>query len=106
MAASSQKSSFVEIGVEQGEKKHKGTPIFMSPESVIDVVYESPVDIWALGCTAVEILTGEAAWNMGYDPDLLDKILVRKEIPLIPGEISEEAKDFLKKCLVRDPSKR
>ncbi|CAI8588880.1 unnamed protein product [Vicia faba] len=67
-----------EIGVEQGEKKHKGTPIFMSPESVMDVVYESPVDIWALGCTVVEILTREAAWNMGYDPNLLDRIVVRK----------------------------
>ncbi|XP_058726888.1 mitogen-activated protein kinase kinase kinase 20-like [Vicia villosa] len=98
-----------EMGVEK-DKKLVGTLPFMSPESLmVDRVYESPIDIWALGCTVLEILTGEPVWNMGYNPDmfkLLDRIIVGKEVPLIPDEISEEAKDFLKKCLVRDPLKR
>ncbi|CAL5187883.1 unnamed protein product [Lathyrus oleraceus] len=99
-----------EMRVEEDKKMRcKGTPMFMSPESVMDGVYDSPVDIWALGCTVVEILTGKPAWNMGYDTNMM-KLLVRigvsEEVPLIPDEISEEAKDFLKKCFVRDPLKR
>ncbi|XP_058760994.1 mitogen-activated protein kinase kinase kinase 20-like [Vicia villosa] len=99
-----------EMGVEEDKKmKCKGTPMFMSPEAVMDNVYESPVDIWALGCTVLEILTGEPAWDISYNTDplkLLVHIGVSKEVPLIPEKISEEAKDFLEKCLVRDPLKR
>ncbi|KAL5099253.1 hypothetical protein RYX36_003580 [Vicia faba] len=55
-----------EKGLEHGDKKLecRGTPIFMAPESVNDSVYESPVDIWALGCTVVEMISGEPAWKM------------------------------------------
>ncbi|CAL5187881.1 unnamed protein product [Lathyrus oleraceus] len=99
-----------EMGVEEVKKiQCRGTPMFMSPESLMDGVYNSPVDIWALGCTVVEILTGEPAWNIDYDADMLTllvRIGVQEEVPLIPEEISEEAKDFLEKCFVRDPLKR
>ncbi|KAG4993413.1 hypothetical protein JHK86_030240 [Glycine max] len=42
----------------------RGTPMYMSPESLTDNVYESPVDIWALGCTIVEMITGEHAGTL------------------------------------------
>ena len=38
--------------------------MYMSPESLTDNVYESPVDIWALGCTIVEMITGEHAGTL------------------------------------------
>ncbi|KAL3592129.1 hypothetical protein D5086_010769 [Populus alba] len=35
----------------------------MAPESVNDNAYESGVDIWALGCAVIEMLTGKPAWS-------------------------------------------
>ncbi|CAI8588879.1 unnamed protein product [Vicia faba] len=100
-----------EKGLEHGDKKLecRGTPIFMAPESVNDSVYESPVDIWALGCTVVEMISGEPAWKMSSKSNmwsLMIRIGIGEELPLIPDELSEEGKDFLRKCFVRDPSKR
>ncbi|XP_012574483.1 mitogen-activated protein kinase kinase kinase 20-like [Cicer arietinum] len=87
----------------------RGTPMFMSPESVNDNVYESPTDIWALGCTVVEMVTGKSAWNVG-DNDNIWSLFVRigigEELPLIPNELSDEGKDFLEKCFVKDHLKR
>ena len=95
----------------EGEKKWecRGTPLFMSPESVNDNEYESPADIWALGCAVVEMVTGKPAWNVGNGSNmwkLLIRIGVGDEIPIIPEELSQQGKDFLRKCFVKDPRKR
>lgn len=85
----------------------RGTPMCMSPESVNDNEYESPADIWALGCTVLEMVTGKPAWKDGSNIfKLLIRIGVGEELPEIPNELSEDGKDFLRKCLVKDPSKR
>ncbi|KAF7809836.1 mitogen-activated protein kinase kinase kinase 17 [Senna tora] len=102
-----------------GEKacEWRGTPLFMSPESVKDNVYESPADIWALGCAVVEMVTGKPAWknnqngsksesNANNMCSLLLRIGLGEELPAIPEELSEEGKDFVRKCLVKDPTKR
>ncbi|RZC20067.1 Mitogen-activated protein kinase kinase kinase 18 [Glycine soja] len=87
----------------------RGTPMYMSPESLTDNVYESPVDIWALGCTIVEMITGEHAWYVGSCENtwtLMNRIGIGEELPKIPQELSQQGKDFLGKCLVKDPNKR
>jgi serine/threonine protein kinase len=87
----------------------RGTPLFMSPESVKDGEYESPADIWALGCAVVEMVTGKPAWNLEKDSNmwsLLLQIGAGEESPLIPQELSKEGKDFVEKCFVKDPRKR
>lgn len=98
----------------RGEKQceWRGTPLFMSPESVKDNVYDSPADIWSLGCAVVEMVTGKPAWNSpkGSESDNIYSLLLRigvgEELPEIPDELSEDGKDFLSKCLVKDPAKR
>lgn len=57
------------------------------------------------------MLTGELPWNCDKNTkkaDLLFKIGFREEVPEIPTDIglSKEARDFLSKCLVRDPKSR
>ncbi|MED6131771.1 hypothetical protein PIB30_012779 [Stylosanthes scabra] len=87
----------------------RGTPMFMPPESVNDGECESPADIWALGCTVVEMVTGKPAWNVAKDSSiwsLLLRIGTGEEVPAIPDGISKEGKDFLDKCFVKDPKKR
>ncbi|KAG2719810.1 hypothetical protein I3760_02G008400 [Carya illinoinensis] len=94
---------------EGNRTEFRGTPLYMSPESVNDSEYESPADIWALGCAVVEMLTGKPAWNCGPEYNickLLIRIGVGDEVPQVPKELSFEGKDFLGKCFVKDPRKR
>ncbi|XP_027347185.1 mitogen-activated protein kinase kinase kinase 17-like [Abrus precatorius] len=102
-----------EAGAKQGKSDERfecrGTPLFMSPESVNDGEYESPADIWALGCVVVEMVTGKPAWKVEKESSmwsLLLRIGVGEEVPGIPEELSQEGKDFLEKCFVKDPRKR
>ncbi|KAI9089267.1 hypothetical protein K1719_029546 [Acacia pycnantha] len=87
----------------------RGTPVCMSPESVNDSEYESPADVWALGCAVVEMLTGKPAWDFKDESNifsLLMRIGLGEELPEIPNDMSEDGKDFLRRCLVKDPRKR
>ncbi|KAK2657485.1 hypothetical protein Ddye_010537 [Dipteronia dyeriana] len=81
----------------------------MSPESVNDNEYESPGDIWALGCAIVEMVTGKPAWNHCQGSNvfaLLIRIGVGDELPSIPEQLSQQGKDFLIKCFIKDPKRR
>ncbi|KAK7368574.1 hypothetical protein VNO80_10601 [Phaseolus coccineus] len=98
-----------EKGEKQGKCECRGTPLFMSPELVNDNEYEPPADIWALGCAVVEMVTGKPAWDVRDGSSiwsLLIRIGVGEELPKIPEDLSEEGKDFLGKCFVKDPTKR
>ncbi|KAG8388213.1 hypothetical protein BUALT_Bualt02G0102300 [Buddleja alternifolia] len=79
----------------------RGTPMYLSPEAVIDNVQEAPCDIWAFGCIVLEMLTGKPPWGEKKSEEILGKIGEGKELPKIPNGISKEAKDFLKGCFVR-----
>ncbi|XP_007029410.2 PREDICTED: mitogen-activated protein kinase kinase kinase NPK1 [Theobroma cacao] len=101
-------------GEEEGEGPHRrieirGTPLSIAPESVMENEYDSPVDIWALGCAIVEMFTGKPAWSFKPGSNvaaLLIKIGVSDELPVVPAELSEDGKDFLSKCFVKDPNNR
>lgn len=111
LAKKSGKTRCREKQSEEGDSRieYRGTPLYMSPESVNDNDYESPADIWALGCAVVEMVTGKPAWNHSKNSNvfsLLVRIGVGDELPIIPTELSEEGKDFLMKCFVKDPKRR
>ncbi|EOA25445.1 hypothetical protein CARUB_v10018782mg [Capsella rubella] len=87
----------------------RGTPLYMAPESVNFNEYGSKADVWALGCAVVEMFSGKTAWSVNDDShfmSLLIRIGVGEELPKIPELLSEEGKDFLSKCFVKDPEKR
>ncbi|KAK1405440.1 Protein kinase domain-containing protein [Heracleum sosnowskyi] len=85
-----------------------GTPMFMAPEVARGEEQGSAADIWALGCTIIEMATGMSPWpNVNSDPlSVLYKIAYSGELPNIPVFLSTEAKDFLSKCLQKDPKSR
>ena len=84
-----------------------GTPAFMAPEVARGEEQGFAADVWALGCTIIEMATGRAPWTDVSDPvSAVYRIGFSGDVPEIPGWVSEEAKDFLGKCLVRDPVKR
>ncbi|KAI3419271.1 Protein kinase domain-containing protein, partial [Psidium guajava] len=64
-------------------------------------------DVWSLGCTVLEIATGRPPWTDVADPiSAIHRIGFSAESPEIPGFLSEQCRDFLSKCLRRDPSER
>ncbi|CAF2150132.1 unnamed protein product [Brassica napus] len=84
-----------------------GTPAFMAPEVARGEEQRFPADVWALGCTVIEMVTGSSPW-----PELNDvvaamyKIGYSGESPEVPEWISEKGKDFLMSCLENDPKQR
>ncbi|KAH7862514.1 hypothetical protein Vadar_005926 [Vaccinium darrowii] len=91
-------------------KKLRGTPMYIAPESVRYGEYQAYSDIWALGCTVLHMVTGQVPWKVDKNDEkaaLLFRIGFREQVPEIPSDgLSKEARDFLKKCLVRDPKSR
>ncbi|CAL9009470.1 unnamed protein product [Prunus brigantina] len=85
----------------------QGTAIYLSPEAVLYGSQEKPSDIWALGCVVLEMLTGRWPWDLEAGATLQDlQLLIASKVPTVPGWLSEDAKDFLRKCFVRNPSER
>ncbi|GMI96956.1 hypothetical protein HRI_003364900 [Hibiscus trionum] len=83
----------------------RGSPLWMAPE-VIRGEYQRPEsDVWSLGCTVIEMITGKPAWeDHGFDS--LRRIANSDELPELPTQLSELGKDFVDKCLRRDPNQR
>nr|GMC67460.1 mitogen-activated protein kinase kinase kinase NPK1-like [Ipomoea batatas] len=84
----------------------RGTPMYMSPEMVNGGEQGPAADIWALGCAVAEMATGAPAWKYSDVAGLLMRIGVGEEIPEIPGKLSVDGQDFLRKCFIKDPRKR
>ncbi|KAH0982521.1 hypothetical protein GBA52_009698 [Prunus armeniaca] len=53
------------------------------------------------------MLTGRWPWDLEAGATLGDlQLLIASKVPTVPGWLSEDAKDFLRKCFVRNPSER
>ena len=89
------------------EVRFRGTAAYMSPESLAFEEYEAPMDVWSLGCTVVELVTGQRPWNRckGVN-EIVEHVVVKSEVPNIPKYLSKSGKDFLVRCFERDPRRR
>ncbi|KAL3652639.1 hypothetical protein CASFOL_002320 [Castilleja foliolosa] len=83
-----------------------GTPMYMSPEVARGEKQGFSADIWAVGCTVIEMATGNSPWPNSPIISTLHRIAFSCETPKIPGFLSDLGKDFLSKCLVVDPNER
>ncbi|XP_057485887.1 mitogen-activated protein kinase kinase kinase 18-like [Actinidia eriantha] len=84
-----------------------GTPAFMAPEVARGEEQGFPADVWALGCTVIEMATGSHPWPEETDPvSALYRIGFSGDVPATPDWFSGEARDFLDKCLKKDPRER
>ncbi len=84
-----------------------GTPYYVAPE-VLQGSYDERCDIWSVGAFIYIMLTGEPPFN-GKNNNIIFKRIINEEVQYPPEKfknISLEAIDLLKKCLVKDPSKR
>lgn len=90
-------------------KTATGTPYWMAPELVSETRYNSKVDVWSLGISAIELAERK--------PPLFDFVPMRalfmiaqqtRPPPTLskPGDWSAEFNDFIAKTLVKDPESR
>jgi serine/threonine protein kinase len=89
----------------------KGSPHWMAPEVLQTVMRKDKnpehafaVDIWSLGCTVIEMLTGKPPWSEFTGVQAMFSVLNRS--PTIPETLSSEGKEFLKWCFQRNPADR
>ncbi|KAG7552847.1 Winged helix DNA-binding domain superfamily [Arabidopsis thaliana x Arabidopsis arenosa] len=90
-------------------KSLRGTPYWMAPEVIINLKhndgYGSPADIWSLGCTVLEMLTGQIPYS-SLDPVAALFKIARGTLPEIPDTLSLDARHFILKCLKVNPEER
>ncbi|KAJ0015190.1 hypothetical protein Pint_19875 [Pistacia integerrima] len=97
----------VELATVSGAKSMKGTPYWMAPEVILQTGHACSADIWSVGCTVIEMATGKPPWSQQYqEVAALFYIGTTKSHPPIPEHLSVEAKDFLLKCLQKEPNTR
>lgn len=84
-----------------------GTPYWMAPEVLSSTAYDGKADIWSLAITAIELAVGEPP-HSDVHPMRAIFLIPNSPEPTLPDpqNWSKNFNDFLKCCLVKDPSKR
>ncbi|GFR49422.1 hypothetical protein Agub_g11479, partial [Astrephomene gubernaculifera] len=88
-------------------KSVRGSVFWMAPEVIRGTGYGRRADIWSLGCTVIEMLTGAHPWpHLDNQWTAMFTIARCEEGPPRPANMSPEAARFLDRCLQFDPAKR
>ncbi|KAD4178865.1 hypothetical protein R6Q59_022416 [Mikania micrantha] len=92
---------------EAATSEFAGTPVFMAPEVARGEEQGFPADVWAVGCSVIEMATGCNPWPEMKDPvTALYRIGYSGVVPEFPKCLSNDGKDFLDKCLKNDAKER
>lgn len=86
------------------ETVNVGSPLYMSPEALQGNIYTTKNDIWSVGVILYEILHGKAPWACSNERQLIEEI--NKNSIYLLKNLSEDLKDFIRKCLTPDEKKR
>ena len=88
----------------------KGTPLWMAPEVIRETntaIGWKKADIWSVGCTVTEMVTGKPPWAQYSNPvTAMYHIACLEEQPSIPECLSDHGRSFLQVCFQRDPARR
>ncbi|CAN0876929.1 Mitogen-activated protein kinase kinase kinase 20 [Linum grandiflorum] len=79
-------------------KNFRGTTRYLPPEVIVSGKVSPAMDIWAVGCTVVEMLTGERPFSSVKENPMVMWKIINGGQPEIPECLSEEGKDFIRKC--------
>jgi len=105
--ASKQLQTVTMTGGAGGEMSLKGTPYWMAPEVIKQTGHGRQADIWSVGCTVIEMLTGKPPWvQFNTQVSALFHIASSKDPPQMPPNISSECRSFTLLCFNRNPKFR
>ena len=88
-----------------------GSPLYMAPELINREPYTEKVDVWSLGVITYQLLSGKTPFE-SRNLKKIDYNIKRKKITFENTEqeywndISQDAKDFILKCLDRNQNTR
>ena len=85
-----------------------GSPLYMAPELVERKTYDDKVDVWALGCVAYLLLSGQTPFQSREIPKI-HKNTLHKKVTFQTSywaNVSDECKEFILDCLERNPKER
>ena len=97
------------IGPDEKCTEPYGTLSYVAPEVLLDIPYGKEVDLWSLGVIAYLMLSGSLPFDDRESEEEIARKTVSEDPPYkgsIWKKISNEAKDFIKKLLVKNPEKR
>jgi serine/threonine protein kinase len=106
------------LGETINTKQIAGSPYFMAPEVFTESRYGRRGDVWAVGCTVIQMITGKPPWrdrnvnivqigllvqNWSEGPP---PVLDYSRTPHVPKEISKPLRELLRMCFVKDNNNR
>ncbi|XP_078356528.1 mitogen-activated protein kinase kinase kinase 3-like [Oculina patagonica] len=94
------------IGSKTNLISHCGTPYWMAPEIFWGEGYGRKADIWSVGCTVVEMLTGNPPLGDLEPAAAIFRIGSKPTVPNLPENVSQAARDFIQAALTWEPGKR
>jgi eukaryotic-like serine/threonine-protein kinase len=90
------------------EGKLVGTAEYMPPERIVDRVCNEAGDLYSLGVTLFEMITGRLPFK-GYDRDQLMMEILCADVPRVSSlrrDVPEQLDSVLSRALARDPHER
>jgi eukaryotic-like serine/threonine-protein kinase len=92
-----------------GAEVTTGTPAFMAPEAILDHTVDPRADVYALGCVAYYLLTGQFVFEADTPMRMFAQHLQLAPIP--PSERTElpipsDLEAVVLSCLAKDPARR
>ncbi|KAJ5074609.1 sterile20-like kinase isoform b-related [Anaeramoeba ignava] len=84
-----------------------GSPYWMAPEIIQESGYDQKVDVWSLGITIIELAEGSPPLS-NIHPIKVVFHIPKQPSPKFsePDKWSSNCKDFLSKCLIKNPNER
>ncbi|XP_045475967.1 serine/threonine-protein kinase unc-51-like isoform X2 [Harmonia axyridis] len=84
-----------------------GSPMYMAPEVIMSLQYDSKADLWSIGTIVYQALTGKPPFS-APNPQALKNYYEKtlNLMPKMPSSTSPELQDFLTRLMKRNPKER